>query len=232
MVEILRFLKTYEVVIYVLLGFIGMANLRKLYLALKEWQGTIYGMERDIAQRRLSEATSVLVLLVCIGLVVFGLNTFVLPSIPYMQLLATPTLNPLATPSLTLPASTQPPAMGTVQVTATLAPQAENGCVPGKVELTAPKNGASLSGKVDIKGTVKVDNYGFLKYEYAPSGSSNWATIAANHEILPPDSLLGIWDTSMLSAGDYQLRLVVEDSGKLLPPCVISVRILAASPTP
>jgi hypothetical protein len=215
MAFILRFLKTYEVVIYLLMVLIGMAYLRKFYLGLKEWRGTVYGLERAHAQRLLSEAISVLVLLICTGLAIFGLNTFVYPSIPLLQQLATPTLSPLTTPSLTLAAST-------LQTPGTTAP----------TSVVVSTQGASISGKVDIKGTVLVDNFGFLKYEYALSGSSSWLTIAANHDILPPDSLFGIWDTSMLAPGDYQLGLVVEDNGKMLPACVISVRILAPSPTP
>jgi hypothetical protein len=232
MAFILRFLKTYEVVIYLLMVLIGMAYLRKFYLGLKEWRGTVYGLERAHAQRLLSEAISVLVLLICTGLAIFGLNTFVYPSIPLLQQLATPTLSPLTTPSLTLAASTLQTPGTTAPTSVVVSTQAASGCIAGRVELTSPVDGASISGKVDIKGTVLVDNFGFLKYEYALSGSSSWLTIAANHDILPPDSLFGIWDTSMLAPGDYQLGLVVEDNGKMLPACVISVRILAPSPTP
>jgi hypothetical protein len=192
-------------------------------------------LERQVAQKRLSEAVSVLVLVVCLGMVIFGVNTFVPPVIPSTQALSTPTLNPLAIATSTLPVVNTPPpgSAGTPPLTTTTPPiQPENGCVPGKVELTYPQNGSTISGIIDIKGTVKVDNFGFLKYEYAPSGSTTWATIAANHDIKPPDSVLGSWDTSMLVPGVYQLSLVVEDNGKTLPACIVSVTVISLTRTP
>jgi hypothetical protein len=39
---------------------------------------------------------------------------------------------------------------------------------------------------------------------------------------------VGFWDTSTLTPGDYQLRLLVTDSqGQSYPPCVVPVRVSA-----
>ena len=43
-----------------------------------------------------------------------------------------------------------------------------------------------------------------------------------------PNNSLGQWDTSILTPGDYQLRLVVTNTqGQSLPPCIIPLRITA-----
>jgi hypothetical protein len=232
MAVFLDFFRAYELWIYLLLVVIATLYLRKLLIALHDWCNTLFGLERQVEQKRISEAVSVLVLVVCMGVVIFSINTFVPSVIPSTVELSTPTLNPLAIATTTL-AMISAPAVGTQALTTTTPPvQVENGCVAGKVELTFPKNGSSISGIIDIKGTVKVNNFGFLKYEYAPSGSTTWATIAASHDIKPPDSVLGSWDTSMLTPGVYLLRLVVEDNGKTLPACAVSVTILALTRTP
>jgi len=43
------------------------------------------------------------------------------------------------------------------------------------------------------------------------------------------DAELNPWDTTNLTPGDYQLRLVaINNLGEALPPCVIPVRVLPA----
>jgi hypothetical protein len=231
MAEILQSINNNEFWIYLGLSLVGLLNLRKFILALQEWRGTVFGLERDNAQRRINEAVSVLVLLICIGLIVFGINTFVYPGLTLEQALATPTLSPLATPTLTLPAAPSQAAGEQSLITTQVVPAA-NGCIPGKVELFYPTESAVLSGVVEIKGLIKVSNFGFYKYEYAANGNQTFATIAAGHDANPKDNILGSWDTSMLVPGDYQLRLVVEDNGNLLPACAVSVKIVAPTQSP
>ena len=58
-------------------------------------------------------------------------------------------------------------------------------------------------------------------------GSDTWATILAGTEVKVND-VLGQWDTTALTPGDYQLRVVVTDNqGVAQTPCVIPIRILA-----
>ena len=96
-----------------------------------------------------------------------------------------------------------------------------------KLLLTSPEPGQEVSGTITLVGTVDVDNFGFYKYEVAPQGTESWATISAGRDI-EKNGDLGLWDTSTLTPGDYQLRLEVTDNqGQAYPPCVISVRVIA-----
>ena len=80
-------------------------------------------------------------------------------------------------------------------------------CKDGSVEITSPEEGQTVSGTVDIIGTVNIDNFGSYKYEYSRSGTINWITIAAGNQLKLNESL-GFWYTSELPPGTYLLQLV------------------------
>ena len=99
--------------------------------------------------------------------------------------------------------------------------------MPGEVIFTSPESGQEISGTDTLVGTVDIDNFGFYKYEVSPQDAETWATISASREIVRNGDL-GLWDTSTLTPGDYQLRLEVTDNqGQVFLPCVISVRVSA-----
>jgi hypothetical protein len=101
--------------------------------------------------------------------------------------------------------------------------------VPDKLIIASPKAGGEVKGKIDIQGTVNIPNLGFYKYEVALINSDAWATISAGRDIVVNGSL-GAWDTTTLTPGDYQLRLVVTDNqGQSLPPCIIPIRVVPSS---
>jgi hypothetical protein len=100
------------------------------------------------------------------------------------------------------------------------------GCTSGQIELTYPEAGDEIKGIIELTGTVNIPNFGFYKYEVAPNGSDTWATIAAGRTAVTGGSL-GRWDTTALTPGDYQLRLVVIDNqGTSLPPCVVPIQVV------
>ncbi len=231
---IVHFLKDFEIWIYVFLGLVGLLTLRKFILALREWQGTIFGLERDNAQRRLNEASSLLVLLILMGVGEFLLTSFIYPTIPNVEVLPTATLSVLTTPTVTLqPANgirpTEQIATASTPVTTNSAQQ--SGCIPGELEFTYPKSTDTINGIVEIKGTVNVPDLGFYKYEYSVPGSNTWVTIAAGNGV-KVNEVLGNWDTGQLQPGNYLLHLVAYDNtGKQLTPCETPVTIVAnASP--
>lgn len=229
--EIIRLLKTYEVWIYLFLGLVGLFYGRKFFVALQEWRSTIFGLERENASRRLSEATSVLVLVALMAVGEFLMVSFVSPTLPGVQVLPTPTLDILTTPTITLPAlagTTGPEALTPTPLTGPVATvPAGNGCVAGQVEITDPQPNQQIQGEVQLVGTVAIADFGFYKYEYKQTGSDTWSTIAAGNQVVSQGNL-GVWNTSLLVPGDYVLRIVVTDNkGQSLPACEVPVRVIA-----
>ena len=102
-----------------------------------------------------------------------------------------------------------------------------NGCVPGEIIVTSPETGQEVSGTISLVGTVNVDNFGFYKYAVSSQGSDIWATISAGRQLVD-EGEIGLWDTTTLTPGDYELRLEVTDNqGQAYPPCNVSVRVRA-----
>ncbi len=83
--------------------------------------------------------------------------------------------------------------------------------------ITSPEEGSAVLGKVEIRGYIKTTNFaGYdLDFSHSATEESGWFTIQTSDQN-PPDGLLGFWDTSSISDGDYRLRLTVyyKDDGK------------------
>lgn len=223
--ELLRFLQKNETWIYVLVGLGALVYIQRLLQAWNEWRNTVFGLERENAQRRLSSSMTVLVLLALLVLSEFLIVSFVIPSLPQPSVLATPTLDLLATATATLPPVVlNTPTSSALQ--ATIAPLTE-GCTPGVIDWDSPKPGETVSATIELMGTINVPNLGFYKYEYAPAGSDAWVTIAADNR-QKINALIGAWNTTQLVPGDYQLRLVVADNqNNPFPACVLQVRVVS-----
>ena len=219
-----RSLDTYEPLIYISLAILGLFVFRRMWVAWLEWRDSVYTLEREFALWRLGRVTALGFLVLGLFFVEFYIATFIAPSLPASDLLTTPTLDLLASPQSTLVPvdSTQaalPPLTQPVQ-------NGMSGCVADQIMITSPKSGEEVRAVVDLIGTADVPNFGFYKYEIAPVGTQNWATVSAEREP-KKDALLGKWNTLSLGNGDYFLRLVITDNvGNSLEPCVIAVRVL------
>lgn len=205
MTEIYRTLARYEILIYLLLAIGGLWTLRAIWQAWNEWKLAVFTLERELALRRLSRRAALLVLFLLFACGEFVLATFVVPSFPGAALLSTPTLNILASPATPTNLPTQ-------------------GCT-SSIAITEPKNASEISGTVEIRGTVDIPDFAFYQYEYAPLDSDIWTTIYAGRQAGKNISL-GTWNTTLITPGDYRLRLVAVDvAGRLYPPCIITVRV-------
>ena len=235
MEEALRFLRAYELWVYLLLGLGGMFYVRKFILAWGELRGAVFGLERESAQARLNQAASVLVLLLVVAVTVFVLVSFIAPTVPGAVPLLTPTLDLLATPTITLPSGTQEAGEPILTPTATLLPGGTppvNGCVPGQIMITFPEDGSEVTEIVDVIGTANTPNFGFYKLEMKRPEETSWLTILAGNEP-KTDEILGTWNTGLLAPGNHQLSLVVIDNqGGSSAPCIIQVRVTSAEKTP
>ena len=226
METVYRFLANYEGLIYILLSFGGLFAFRWLWKSWREWRDSVFGLEREFAVRRLSQALMVSLLILFLFLGELFLASFVVPALPSSDILLTPTLNII---DQTQGSLSRDPAVSLTVVTpsSNSVSTSTDGCVPGELILTSPEPGQEISGSITLVGTVDVDNFGFYKYEMAPQGTESWTTISASRKTIRNGDV-GFWDTSSLTPGDYQLRLEVTDNqGRSYPPCVISVRVLA-----
>lgn len=223
MVMIYQFLSTYEVLIYIVLAIGALFAFRWLWRSWNEWREAVYSLEKEFALRRMGQAIAFVTLVVVLFCGEFMMASFIIPSLPASFFIATPTLDLLATPTGTISAELATQIALTPRPVATLSNT--SGCVADKLIITDPKSGTQISGKVTLRGTVNVPNLGFYKYEVASLNSTTWATISAGQKEVV-NGPLGDWDTSTLTPGDYQLRLVATDNqGNVLPPCIIQIRV-------
>lgn len=235
MEEALRFFRAYELWVYLLLGLGGLIYVRKFILAWQELRGAAFGLERDSAQGRLNQAAGVLVLLLTMAVAEFVLVSFVAPTVPGAIPLLTPTLDLLASPTVTLPPETPQPGEIALTATTTITPTlafTDNGCIPDQIFISFPAEGDEISGAVEITGTVDIPNFGFYKLEMKRPEEISWLTILAGNQIRQEETL-GTWNTSLLPPGYHQLGLVVTDNqGKILAPCITQVRVTNPDVTP
>lgn len=225
--EILQFFKENEVFIYLILGIFAIWPLRNFISAWGELRNAAFGLERQSAQSRLNWVATILIFLFILGVGEFVLVSFVVPTVPDASPLVTPTLDLLASPTITLEANLSASNLTPVPSIET---QAGN-CVPGKVDILSPENGETIKDIVEIIGSADIPNFGFYKFEMAAISDIAWLTIQAG-ETITQTGRLGYWDTTRLSPGEYGLRLVVIDNqGQSTEPCMIQVRVDPPSET-
>jgi len=107
---------------------------------------------------------------------------------------------------------------------------------PSPVVITSPASGSTISGEVTITGTTDV--LGFtssqLDFSYASNPTDTWFALQTSSQPVV-DSPLFLWDTNLLSDGDYALRLRVFTEDGSVEEVVVPVRIqndsLILSPT-
>jgi hypothetical protein len=224
MEALFRFLAGYELLIYIILGISLLFTIRWLWQAYIEIQDAVYGLEHQIALRHLTTAIGsiLLILLLVIGELI--ITSFIVPDLPASTFLLTPTVSLLPVTQSTPGVELSTASVGTSATKDGLASET-SGCVPGKLAITKPSPGQGLNGVVEIFGSVQVQDLGFYKIEFSPQGTENWATFYAGRDI-KPDQSIGVWDTSQLLPGDYQIRLVATDNqGVEISPCVITIRV-------
>ena len=222
--SVYRSLANYESLIYIALAIWGLFVFRNMYQTWREWQDSVFNLEREFALRRLGRTTAVALLILGLVFAEFFIATFVAPSLPAADIVTTPTLDLLATSPGTL--SPDAATQSVLSPVTQSAPSGMSGCIPDQIMITAPEPGEVVRGTVELIGTANVQNFGFYKYEIAPLGTQNWATISAAR-VPHKNEELGEWNTLLLTNGEYFLRLVITNNvGVSLEPCVIAVRVL------
>ena len=227
MAEIYRFLKLAESYIYILLGILSFVYLRKLLIAINEYKNSLFGLEKDNARNHMFQAGGVILLLAIAAVGEFTFISYVDTNPNVFNVLATPTLNLSATetPQVSQALTTPPVASDNVDIAVTEMPSGVSVCEPGKIEWKYPLDGNDIKGKVELKATVNIPEFGFYKYEYSQDNIV-WNTMQAG-KVVVTDGVIGVWDTTLQPPGDYSLRLVVYDNNQTaFPPCVVKIRII------
>jgi len=225
---VIKFLADFEVPIYLILGIVAVVYLRRIVISLEEKRTAIFGLEREAAQRKVTAAASILILVGLMTIMEFVVATFLAGELSQEASFATPTIEMLTTPTTTLPG----PVPTDATPTPTLYPQAKiegiiSECVNDVLEIESPVHDGEVSGVVEITGSVNTPSLGSYRYDFSTMGEPNWQTIAAGSGVRM-DENLGSWYTSDLAAGPYMLRLVALDNeGKETSTCVIVVNVTA-----
>jgi len=98
--------------------------------------------------------------------------------------------------------------------------------------ITAPSNGAQLTGVVQIMGTAAHGKFERYELAYSPQNADSWQLIASVQNQINNGSL-GTWDTATLQPGVYRLRLrLFRDNNDPIDFVVNNLNIKQGTPTP
>jgi hypothetical protein len=231
MEESLVFIEENQLWIYIILVLAGLIYLRLVILRSGDYQRTFFGLERERARSRLARAITMLGLVI-IGIVVtFMFTTFASPALPIS---ARPTV--AATVSL-LSTHDEIDSSGEEIVLATPIGEETSSsisCANPDATVNFPQDGESIRGVVDVLGVANFPGFAFYKLEIRGMAVDNvWRAIAAGTQVIcgpacEDDYVLGTWDTSLVTPGEYEFRLVVMDTAGNAPmPCTLTVRVLS-----
>jgi hypothetical protein len=96
----------------------------------------------------------------------------------------------------------------------------------GVAVIDQPADGAVLRGSIEIDGTASAPDFAAadLSFAYAGDTTNTWFTLA---EIDRPTvrALLGTWDTTGISDGEYVLRLQVQSQGGTMLEARVDVQV-------
>lgn len=229
MADAIRFFQQYESAIYFFLAIGIVVFAWRFYRAWQELRGSVFGLEQVGAQRRLNRSAVAIFFIILLGAGVFSLVTFAQPMIDSAAI-ADGLIGiglgeqPAGTPAAGGSASAEDPL-----ATATPLPTVEVDpalCVPDEIFISSPQANQELRGEVEITGVVNVDDFGFYMFEIARADEALWMPIQANRTLVPEESTLLEWNTSLFPPGTYVIQLVVTTTdGEEYPPCRVPIRI-------
>lgn len=217
MIPALELVIRYQNQILIGLGVVGLIFLIRFAQARSYLVTTPYGLEREVALRRQNAALAILTLLVIVSLIVYLMQSVILPQIQGPPTTPTSTALPTVTPS---PVASG----GSITVDS-------SGCDNPLATLTSPKTGDRIAGSFEVRGTANIPNLAYYKFEISGAGTGGeWLSLGVGIE--PKiDDVLGRFDSGARDTGEYAFRLVVVDNAsESPPPCVVVVTLLSTAP--
>jgi hypothetical protein len=122
-----------------------------------------------------------------------------------------------STPSASLPLPVSPP---------TSTPTKPGNCSDSRSIITSPVDGAIIRDVVPFMGTASLDNLKYYKFEYRPTGESEWRFLTKLDGASVNNNKLMDWHTYTVNPGTYDIRLTVVDvTENYLQRCEIQVTI-------
>ena len=92
--------------------------------------------------------------------------------------------------------------------------------------ITSPANGQVVQGQVAITGTTDMPNFSSseVDFAYASDSTNTWFQIQSSTNAVD-NAVLGTWDTTSITDGDYILRLRVTLSDGTFQDATVTVRV-------
>jgi hypothetical protein len=241
---LLEFIARISIVIYVLSAAGVLFAIRGLVRSRRRLRVAFFGLEREAAREQLRRSATALITLLLLMLVVYAVDNIVVPntspvaeaptptSVVFVTQPATPTasllLYPTITPTPGIPPAEVAAAEGEGEGTEEALPTEDvPGCEILGQTVTSPTPNQSVSGQVSVEGTVNILNFQQYKFELRGAGTGDeWVVVGTYFNLVPNGGLLGVWDSTSLSPGEYTLRLVVHRTdGSTLTPCDVPIVI-------
>lgn len=229
MEEAILFIEANQSFIYLVLFLLGVVYAWLLLRAYQNLRGAVFGLERERAISKLTRSGAMLALILSGILATFVITTFASPAIPAA-------LRPTPLPTVSLLATSGPEEQsggdpGAAPTPLTVDMIDGSGCQNPDATITSPTSGEAIRGEVQILGAANVPGFAFFKLEiHDLKEGSNWLAVSASNqpvcESCVEEELLGVWDTSLVTPGQYAMQLVVTDTLSNAPlPCQIIVQV-------
>ena len=255
MSSIVFFIEQTAIGLYILLGLGLFWYWRKWHHARYAFRATPYELERDVARYRIGSAFTAMLLFIEAGLIVWGIQSQVAPTVrsddelreivesfryqPVNAPFATPT-RPAFSGTLPVDASGRdisgqqsnvtaaPPTVVSTPV-GTIDPYAPvaSGCDTPYAVLRIPANGMRVFEPIRVMGTAYVDNFISYKLELnGPGTFDQFIILTEATTSMPNVGTLAEFDPAPWEPGIYKFRLVVFDvSTTLQAYCEITITI-------
>ncbi|HXF86226.1 MAG TPA: hypothetical protein VNK49_12640 [Anaerolineales bacterium] len=99
--------------------------------------------------------------------------------------------------------------------------------------ITFPAPGDVLQGEVTIRGTTDIPGFlsSQLDFAYASDPTATWFSLQTSTQPTV-DSTLAVWDTALITDGEYILRLRVNLTDGTFTEATVSVRVQNDAPLP
>jgi hypothetical protein len=217
MLSALIFLQQLEAFIYILLAIISIRYVVDWIRIHSRMSKSIFGLEKGIMQQRQASAATALMVILITAAVVFLAANYALPEVRRANAAQVAVAASKTTPT----PSPTPWMVGGVDI---------SGCTNLHATITNPKPGETVEGKVEIRGTVDVDQMTFFTIDLGkPDIPDVWNTLFTGNAAIQKNTLYN-WDTTIWEPGVYHIRLVVQlrdPKANPIKSCVVPIQVLA-----